>query len=131
MTEQTSSTNSPREHITDGSPCWCNPIRIKVPALSSIQEDLLYEKTTEENEFEPSAYDRLSEIVGIAVGGGSVCWENMDNKGIFNDQLAKQIVDTALHDIREAYLLIPRSRVAAVGIMRPISEAMKEDNDGA
>lgn len=48
---------------------------------------------------EPGAYPSLEEIVGQAVGAGSVCWTSIPN-GIFKSEHAKWIVDGAVEAIK-------------------------------
>ena len=42
----------------------------------------------------------IEEAVGQALGAASVCWENMEGTGVFDDQLAKAIYDALLAEIR-------------------------------
>lgn len=48
----------------------------------------------------PSEPRTLEEVVGQAVGAGSVCWEHMDGTGVFQARRAKQIVEEAVGWIR-------------------------------
>lgn len=41
----------------------------------------------------------VERVVGEAVGGGSVCWENMNGTGVFQDQKARKIVDDAVAEL--------------------------------
>jgi len=51
-------------------------------------------------EFIPRA-DTVAEVVGLAVGGGSTCWESMNGTGTFQDRDAMAIVDAAVARISE------------------------------
>lgn len=43
----------------------------------------------------------LQQLIGEAVGAGSVCWEDIDKAGVFKSEQAKEIVDDALKRINE------------------------------
>ena len=53
---------------------------------------------------EPDTYPSLEEIVGQAVGAGSVCWTSTPN-GIFKSEQAKWIVEGAVESIRRTLKL--------------------------
>lgn len=40
--------------------------------------------------------EHLEEAVGIAIGAASVCWDSMENTGVFQEERAGQIVDELL-----------------------------------
>lgn len=42
--------------------------------------------------FTPDQQD-IKEVIGLALGAASVCWEPMDGTGVFMDQRAAQIAD--------------------------------------
>lgn len=46
----------------------------------------------------------VSEVIGLAVGAGSTCWENMSGTGLFQDQAALDIVNAARHRISELHI---------------------------
>ena len=43
----------------------------------------------------------IEEVVGLAVGAGSACWEHMEGTGVFQSEAASQVVDAASARIRE------------------------------
>ena len=45
----------------------------------------------------------LSEVIGLAVGRASVCWEPMDCTGIFDSTTASDIVDEVIDWIKINY----------------------------
>lgn len=47
--------------------------------------------------------DTLESVIGQAVGAASVCWENMEGTGVFQDDRARQIVDDVVKWINERY----------------------------
>lgn len=47
---------------------------------------------------------KLSEVIGQAVGAGSVCWSNMSDTGTFESEKASAIVDEVLAWIQEHYI---------------------------
>lgn len=68
-----------RVHSSDGSTCWCRPVQVRVGSSEGYRE--------------------LARIVGEAVGGGSVCWENPAGAGVFHDQDAKVVVDRTMAEL--------------------------------
>lgn len=47
--------------------------------------------------------ETLRELIGQAVGAGSVCWENMSGTGVFQDDRARQVVDDAVEWVEKYY----------------------------
>ena len=47
-------------------------------------------------------YDRLSELVHIAVGEASMCWHELPH-GVFDDERARDVADKLIQDIRNFY----------------------------
>lgn len=45
--------------------------------------------------------ETVREVVGLAVGGGSTCWESMAGAGTFQDQDAAKITDLAVAKIND------------------------------
>ena len=43
----------------------------------------------------------VDEVVGLAIGAGSVCWEHPEFAGVFQSEQATAIIDTAVTRIRE------------------------------
>lgn len=44
--------------------------------------------------------DTLEEAIGLAVGGASACWDNLDGAGVFESTRAAAILDTLLELVR-------------------------------
>lgn len=40
------------------------------------------------------------EVIGLAVGAGSGCWEDLSQTGVFDDQRARWIVDSAVEAMK-------------------------------
>lgn len=51
----------------------------------------------------------LGRIVGECAGEVSVCWENMEEAGVFQSSQAKDAVDRALKEISERFVLVLRT----------------------
>lgn len=49
--------------------------------------------------------ESIEEVIYQAVGAGSMCWENMSNTGVFQDQQARQVAQDALEEIRKRAFL--------------------------
>lgn len=64
-----------------------------------ITQKLLAEKTTLKGKVET--------ILGLAVGAGSMCWEDLTQAGVFQSKTASQIVDEAsnlvIQEVSEMY----------------------------
>ena len=45
--------------------------------------------------------DNIKQVIGEAVGAGSVCWGNVQGAGVFQSEEASNIVDEALAKIIE------------------------------
>jgi hypothetical protein len=45
--------------------------------------------------------ETVEEVLGLAVGAGSVCWEHLEGTGVFQSEAATDIVDKACTRIRE------------------------------
>lgn len=45
--------------------------------------------------------DTVAEVVGQAIGFGSVCWENPGGAGVFDSAMASEAVDDAVERINE------------------------------
>jgi hypothetical protein len=43
----------------------------------------------------------IDEVLGLAVGAGSICWGHMEDTGVFQDQLAGEVVEKAAARVRE------------------------------
>lgn len=45
--------------------------------------------------------ESVGEVLGLAVGAGSTCWENMEGTGLFQEQQASAVVRAAEERIKE------------------------------
>jgi hypothetical protein len=43
----------------------------------------------------------LEEVIGNAIGAGSMCWQYPEKAGVFNDERASQIIDEVVENIRK------------------------------
>lgn len=50
--------------------------------------------------------ETLEEVIGQAVGAGSVCWESMEGTGVFKDDVARQIVEEVVEWINANYVRV-------------------------
>jgi hypothetical protein len=64
----------------------------------------------------------LRELIGMGVGAGSVCWEHMENTGIFLEHRASEIVEEMITWIHTNYV---HRNVALMGLT-----VIKEDQNG-
>jgi hypothetical protein len=48
--------------------------------------------------------DTIEEVIGQAVGAGSVCWESLDQAGEFQSTRAAYVADNATERVRELIL---------------------------
>jgi hypothetical protein len=59
--------------------------------------------------------DSIEEVVGEAVGAGSTCWTHLGGAGVFQSELAGEIVEHAVVRIREliigANVVLPETEV--------------------
>lgn len=73
------------------------PLHFPRPSVNVVDTPILFQG----RESDPKT---LSEVIGQAVGAGSVCWEDMSGTGVFQDGRASMIVDEVLSWIGDRYI---------------------------
>lgn len=47
--------------------------------------------------------DKLYELISVAVGEASICWESLDEAGEFDASHAKEVVDLLFKGVKDLY----------------------------